>query len=410
MTYADREEAYKAGREGRSIHTAHVNAYEDGQRDRKRARDRARDRDADAPRGGGEAILLVLALAAVGAIVAVALVSAVAAIAAAVVVAVAARIPPRATSPSYAEAYKAGFYAFGTWLTLTSVLGFGALAIQDGQPGAWYALVRDIARTFNEGGAYIVTLPISWVPWPGGVVPPTPAAPVDLGTGALLVLIAPAWIGAAIALGMHVNFGLLRASIAVPFVVGAGVTLAVGVLVGVMALALRADTPPIGFDAELASIALLAIAAACLAAVVFGLLGGLVGAAVTAALSLGKRFPLGYAMRSTGGAVLASCLTTAIALFLFRQGDGFAAVVRESASARQFFLPDWTVVQAFLPLAMPGVLLGGSLLRGALPLGGFAQYLLACVLFAPLAVVADAAALGGAFVAFDSANFVEWLR
>lgn len=409
MTYADRDEAYRAGREGRSIHTAYVDSYEEGQRDRKRARARAAERDG-AGGGLGGLVLLAVALAAIAIIIGLAIVSAIAAFVAAFVVAAAARIPPRSTSNSYAEGYKASFYAFAASLAVACGLGFGAAEIQNGQPGAWYELVRETARAANEGGGYVLLLPLSWMPWPDNIVLPMPVAPSDLSTGALLVLLLPAWFAAIVALAVNTDFGFVRAGLAAPLVVAVGLAWVLSLIAGVLALAVRADIPPIEIGPDLAYVALLAAGAAFATAVVAGLVGGVALAAVTAAASLGKRFAAGASFRATLGAVFVSCVATAIGLFLFRHGDGFALTVRDAVSARQFALPIWPELQAFLPFSVPGVLLGGLFLRGSVPGSGFVAYLLACLLLTPLALAADAVALAGGFFAFDSGLFADWLR
>jgi hypothetical protein len=402
MTHAERDEVYKAGREGRTVtHTPYADAYQQGQRDRKREKSR-RDEGAS---GGGEAIIAIVLLGAIAAIIGIAIVASVAALAAAVVLLLASRLPFRSGTLSYREAYKACFYVMVTWLVATGAVGFGAYAAQTGQPGAPHELVRAVAAAFEMYGGLALAVPISLVPWPEGVNPPQPVFSHDVDLTAVLILTIPAWLAAAIALRVNTDQGWLSALITTPVLIVVGVVFGLVVVLACGVLAVRADTAPLVLGPELAYTTLLAGVVVSGAAIIGSVAGGTLVAVVAAILALGRRFPLAVAMRGTGLAVFTSCVVTALALFLFRNADPLVAAVRAAVTARQMVLPPWSVLEVLLPLAVPGLLLGALFIRRVMPGAGAPRYLLACAIFAPIGLLFDVAALAAGLAAFDSEYF-----
>lgn len=438
MTYHEsqqRDEAYRAGREGRSVITPYGDDYDRGKKERRNAQ-RRRD---DPGGGGGPGLVILLMLFFVVVAVAVVLVAAIGAAAGAVAAALplwfVARLPPGGENIGYRLAYRSSFVALLAWILLTLVVGVGAEYIRTEQPGAWHEWVRTTGDAFLLGVGSVLAKAAAWAPTPdSGIFAEASGtsafsrfgrvgadAAGELGAalsapGVFAVLVLLPLLGAAVAIRAMLPFGgfagFVRACIATPIVVALGSALMFVALVGVRWVGLRADLPPALPGAELGVAAAVTSAAVGGAALVGALLGGPLVAAITTALTFGRRFPLRNSISAMGLAAFVAALVGALALYLFRDADAYVANVAAAVAARGVIWPSASVLAAFMVVAAPGVLLGALILRAGLrdSYRGVVGYLAACAVFAPIALALDTAALAAGVLALESPEFLAWLR
>jgi hypothetical protein len=375
-------------------------------------------------------LFLLVALVLIVAIAAAAIGAAAGAVVAALPLWLIARVPPAKESIDYQLAYRASFLALLTWIVATSVVGFGAEALRSGGPGAWEQWVRDTADASKFAVAQIAAAATAWVPWPeeslsaltsgagatgsfGFATASTESALFAPEVFAVLVLLP--LLGAAIALRLTLPFngfsGIVRACIGAALVVASGLASLVALLVGLVSIAVHARTAPLPEGWQIGSLAALIAAVLGAAAAAAALLGGPLFAIATGLVTRGRAFPFGTSLRVAGFAGFVAVLVTALALYLFRYADAYVANVDAAVAARALIWPSWAAIRDFSVVALPGVLLGALVMRGATPLfRGVLGYLAVCAIFAPIALALSTAALAAGIVALDSPQIGAWLR
>ncbi len=412
-----KDEAYKAGREGRSIQTAHGDDYDRGAADRRKAKKKREEEGNPGGGGGGGAVALFL-LAAIGILILLAVTSAIAAVCSGAILLLATRLLPGRGRTSWAEAYKASFYAFFTWQAVMLLIGGAAVAVQNGAPGSFYRLIREVAHA-AEYIAFRIAQPIhAALPLPAG----TPAIDVTLfpTAAALALLLVPAVLAAGLALRITLEdafdgvVGYLIACVLAPVIVVPGVLFAQGMTLGAIWLALHADIAPLGTGMQHV------LAASCGVAVVLSLtfVGGMIGAAIVWVLAnLAARraaLSLGSAYSTAARALFVAGLPTVLLLYLFRSGDTLvSAVLAAATSATPFasvaaLLGEWTLMKGFLLVALPGLLLAALVVNRGLEdaVAGAHRPLVAGTAVAAMCALLALPALAMGMLAFRS----PWVR
>lgn len=238
MTYADREEAYKAGLEGRSVHTPYGDEYERGQRDRKKKKKKHSLESDTLGSGGVAGIVGALLLVVIVGFFAGVLLAALMSVVATFVVMLAARLPPRGEALGYRDAYKATFAAIFTWLAITLGLVYAAwFAGEHLSPGGLRNFAMLAGTTSYATLGTLLAPPLSVLPTLDGM-PPLPSAPLgNLLNAANAAVLAPGMIVAVAALRFgDADLGWLRACIAAPVAVITGVLSSAAVIYGVALL------------------------------------------------------------------------------------------------------------------------------------------------------------------------------
>ena len=362
-----RDEAYKAGREGRSIYTAHSDEFDRGAADRRKAKKKREEQDGTGGGGGGGAVALML-LAVVGVLILLAVTSATAAVCSATILLLATRLLPGRHRVSWAEAYKASFFTVFTWQAVMLLIGGGAVAAKNGAPGSFHQLVREVAHAGEYIGYRVGQSIYAALPLPAGV--PAIEVTVFPTAAALALLLVPAVLAAGLALRITLEdafdgaVGYLIACVLVPLIVVPGVLFAQGMTLGAIWLALHADIAPLGAGMQLV------LAASCGVAVLLSLtfVGGVIGAAIVWLLAnlTARRAALtpGSAYSAAALALFVTGLPTLLLLYLFRSGDSLVSAVLAAATSPTPFasvaalLGEWTLIKGFLLVALPGLLLG----------------------------------------------------
>jgi hypothetical protein len=436
MTYQEsqaRDEAYRAGREGRSVYTAYGDDYDRGKKERANAKRRWNELTEGSGAGAGPG-LVYLFLLAVLVMVALAVMSAAVSAAAGAVVAALplwflSRLPPGGANIGYRLAYRASVAALMIWILLTFLVGLGAEWLRTGQPGTWHQWVRDTSDAFRLTAMRVIAAAAAQLPWPDRDVGALGLDPRALTAAdgvpelrrvlsmphVFAVLVLLPLVGATIALKVTLPFGgvigFVRACIAAPLVVASGAVGIVSVAMGIAWLALHADTPPSLPAVELgvaAAVAAIVLGAAALAG---ALLGGPLVALVTAAVTLGRRIPVGASVVGMGFAIFVAGLVSAFALYFFRDADAYVAHIAAAVAGGSVW-PSSSSLGAFGIVAAPGVLLGALVLRAALrePYRGALGYFAVSAMFAPIAVAIQTAALAAGVVAIELPQIEAWVR